>query len=307
MEMIGCGTALVTPFRSDGALDEFALHALVDWQIASGIGMLLACGSTGEAATLSKDEWLKVVRIVAEASGGRVPVWAGCTHNSTREAVTRAKEVSKLPGVSALLTANPYYNKPNQEGQYQHFKAIADAIKLPVVLYNVPGRTGANLEPMTVLRLAEEAPNIIAIKESSGNLPQITELICTLPARFRVYAGDDNLALATLALGAAGLVSVASNVIPTEMAGLVTAALGNDWAQARRLNRRYFRLVQALFWETNPGPVKAMLAMMGRITEAYRLPMVPVSAATRRNLQRLAGEMGLLVNAPQEEGDLRMY
>ncbi|HEY0796993.1 MAG TPA: 4-hydroxy-tetrahydrodipicolinate synthase [Acidisarcina sp.] len=307
MDFSGCGTALVTPFRPDGALDEFALHALVDWQIASGINMLLACGSTGEAATLTKEEWLKAIRIVAEASGGRVPVWAGCTHNSTREAAARAKDVAKVSGVTAILTANPYYNKPTQEGQYQHFRAIAEAVKLPVVLYNVPGRTGANLEPATVLRLAEDVPNIIGIKESSGNLPQITELTCILPARFRVYAGDDNLALATLALGASGLISVASNVIPSEMAALVAAALGSEWAHARRLNKRYFQLIQALFWETNPGPVKAMLAMMGRVTEAYRLPMVPVSATARRNLEKLAGEMGLLVNAPQEDGDLRTF
>lgn len=307
MDVTGCGTALVTPFRPDGSLDEFALHALVDWQIASGIGLLVACGSTGEAATLTRDEWLKVVRITVEASGGRVPVWAGCTHNSTREAVARARDVAKIVGLSTILTANPYYNKPTQEGQYQHFKAIAEAVSLPVVLYNVPGRTGANLEPATVLRLAEDVPNIQGIKESSGNLPQITELIHLLPARFKVYSGDDNVALSTIVLGAAGLISVASNVIPREMTDMVGAALAMDWPRARRLNRLYFRLMQALFWESNPGPVKAVLAMMGRISESYRLPMVPVSAVNRRNLERLAGELGLLINAPQEEGDPRMF
>lgn len=307
MDVAGCGTALVTPFRPDGSLDDFALHALVDWQIASGVGLLLACGSTGEAATLSTEEWLKTIRIVAEASGGRVPVWAGCTHNSTREAVARARKAAAIPGVAAILTANPYYSKPTQEGQYQHFRAIASAVNVPIVVYNVPGRTGANLEPATMLRLAEDAPNVAGIKESSGNLPQITELIHLLPRRVKVYAGDDNLALATLAVGAVGLISVASNVIPGEVSAMVAAALDGDWLVARRINRTYYRLIQALFWETNPGPVKAVLTMMGRISEAYRLPMVPVSAAVRRNLQRLAGELGLLVNAPQEEGDQRMF
>jgi 4-hydroxy-tetrahydrodipicolinate synthase len=305
MEVTYCGTALATPFCPDGSLDEPALRALVDWQIASGIGLLLACGSTGEAATLSTEEWLRVIRITAEAAKGRVPVWAGCSHNSTSEAVERAKAAAAIPGVSAILTANPYYNKPTQEGQYQHFKAIAAAVELPVVLYNVPGRTAANLEPATVARLAEAAPNIQAIKESSGNLPQITELIHRLPRSFSVYAGDDNIALASIAVGAIGLVSVASNVIPAEMASMIDAALTGDWPTARQFNRKYYRLIQGLFCETNPGPVKAMLAMMGRIGEAYRLPMVPVGPANRRNLERLAGELGLLIHAPQEDGDPR--
>ena len=306
MELTGCGTALVTPFRPDGELDEPALRALVDWQIASGIGWLLACGSTGEAATLSTEEWLRVIRITVEAAGGRAPVWAGCTHNSTREAVARAKQAAAIEGVSAILTANPYYNKPTQEGQYQHFKAIADAVTLPIVLYNVPGRTSANLEPATVLRLVNDAPNIAAIKESSGNLPQITELIHLLPSRVKVYAGDDNIALATIAVGAAGLISVASNVIPSELTAMVKAALSGDWPAARCVNRKYYRLIQALFWETNPGPVKAVLAMMGRIGEAYRLPIVPVSAATRSNLQKLIGELGLLGGSPQVDGEPRV-
>jgi 4-hydroxy-tetrahydrodipicolinate synthase len=311
MELTGCGTALVTPFRVDGSpqppIDEFSLHALVDWQIDSGIDFLVACGTTAETPTLTDDEWLRVIRIVADAAGGRVPVWAGCTHNATREAIAKAQAAAKVTGVTAILTANPYYNRPNQEGQFQHFKAVADAVKLPVALYNIPSRTGANLEPATIVRLAEVAPNIQAVKESSGSLGQITELIHALPRNFKVFAGDDPIALPVIAVGGAGLVSVASNEIPAEMAQMVKAALANDWTTARRINRKYFRLMQANFWETSPGPVKAVLAMMGHIAEAYRLPMVPVATATRRNLERLVGELGLLTYAPQEEGDLRTF
>jgi 4-hydroxy-tetrahydrodipicolinate synthase len=311
MELTGCGTALVTPFREDGGpqppIDEFSLHALVDWQIDSGIDFLVACGTTGETPTLNEEEWLRVIRIVAEAAGGRVPVWAGCTHNSTLEAVAKAKAAAQIRGVTAILTANPYYNRPTQEGQYQHFKAVGDAVKLPVVLYNIPSRTGANLEPATIARLVADTPNIQAVKESSGQLGQITELIHALPRGFKVFSGDDPIALPVIAVGGAGLISVASNEIPVEMAGMVKAALANEWDAARRINRKYFRLMQANFWETSPGPVKAVLAMMGRISEAYRLPMVPVATATRRNLERLVGELGLLAYAPQEDGDLRMF
>jgi 4-hydroxy-tetrahydrodipicolinate synthase len=311
MDLTGCGTALVTPFRADGSLeppiDEFSLHALVDWQIESGIDFLVACGTTAETPTLSDEEWLKVIRIVADAAGGRVPVWAGCTHNSTREAVAKAMAAAKITGVTAILTANPYYNRPTQEGQYQHFKAVADSVKLPVVLYNIPSRTGANLDPATIARLVADTRNIEAVKESSGQLGQITELIHSLPRGFKVFSGDDPIALPVISVGGAGLVSVASNEIPAEMARMVKAALVNDWDAARRINRKYFRLMQANFWETSPGPVKAVLAMMGRLAEIYRLPMVPVAATTRRNLERLVGELGLLTYAPQEEGDLRMF
>jgi 4-hydroxy-tetrahydrodipicolinate synthase len=307
MDLIGCGTALVTPFRADGAIDEQALYALVQWQIESGVDWLVACGTTAETPTLNDEEWLRVIRIVTEAAAGRVPVWAGCTHNSTREAVQRARIAAQVPGVTAILTANPYYNRPGQEGQYQHFKAIANAVNLPVVLYNIPGRTGTNLEPATVLRLIEDAPNIEGVKESSGNLPQITELITQAPRSFSVYAGDDNMALGVLGAGGTGLISVASNEIPAEMVLMVQAALTGDWPVARQINRKFYRLIQANFWETSPGPVKAVLAMMGRIEDHYRLPIVPVSGATRARLERLAGELGLLVHAPQEEGDLRMF
>jgi 4-hydroxy-tetrahydrodipicolinate synthase len=307
MELQGCGTAVVTPFRGDGSVDERGLYDLARWQVESGIDWLLACGTTGETPTLDEQEWLQTIRIVAEAAGGRVPVWAGCTQNATRQAVARARAAAQVPGVTAILSANPYYNKPTQEGQYEHFKAVATAVRLPVVLYNIPSRSAVNLEPATVLRLLDAAPNIEAIKESSGNLMQITELITHAPRSFRVYSGDDMMALGILGVGGAGLISVASNLIPAEMVEMVHAALGNDWETARRVNRKYFRLMQGLFKETSPGPVKAILAMMGKVGENYRLPMVPVSPATRAFLERMAGELGLLVHSPRPEGDLRMY
>lgn len=307
MNLQGCGTALVTPFRADGSIDERALYDLARWQVESGIGWLVACGTTAETPTLDDGEWLAVIRIITDAAQGRVPVWAGCSHNSTREATVRARVAAQVPGVTAILSANPWYNKPTQEGQFQHFGAVAQAVQLPVVLYNIPGRSAANLEPATVLRLIEAAPNIEAVKESSGNLVQITELITQAPKDFQVFSGDDGMTLGVIGVGGAGLVSVASNIIPAEMAEMVKAALGNEWAVARRINQKYFRLMQGLFKETSPGPAKAILAMMGKLEEQYRLPMVPVAPGTRAFLEKMAGELGLLVHAPKVEGDLHMY
>jgi 4-hydroxy-tetrahydrodipicolinate synthase len=307
MNLMGCGTALVTPFRGDGSVDEPALHALVNWQIDEGISFLVPCGTTGEAATLTEHEWLRVVEVVVGAAAGRVPVFAGCTHNSTREAVAKVERVAQIPGLTGILTANPYYNRPGQEGQYQHFLAIARAVGLPVILYNIPARTGTNLEPATVLRLSEEK-NIIGIKESSGSIAQIAELVNTLPRSFAVYAGDDAMALPAIAAGGCGLISVASNEIPGQMATMVGAALENDWATARRINRHYAKLMAANFMEPSPAPVKTVLALMGRINdEAVRLPMVKVSAVAHRKLERIAGELGLLMAAPAAGVDLRMF
>jgi 4-hydroxy-tetrahydrodipicolinate synthase len=306
MELMGCGTALITPFRKDGGVDEPALHALVNWQIESGIDFLVPCGTTGEASTLTEAEWLRVVELVVAATAGRVPVFAGCTHNATHEAVAKARKLAQVHGLTGILTANPYYNRPGQEGQYQHFKAIAEALDLPVLLYNIPGRTGANLEPATVLRLAE-LPNVIGIKESSGNLAQITELLTTAPRNFKVFAGDDGIALPVISLGGSGLISVASNAIPGQMSRMVGAALENDWVSARRINRQFFRLMQAHFWEPNPAPIKAVLSTLGRCEDVLRLPMVPVSPATRRKLECMIGELGLLVSVPQTGEDLRMF
>ena len=308
MELTGCGTAIVTPFRADGAIDETALWSLVNWQIDSGIDFIVACGSTGEAATLDEAEWLRAVRIVIDAAAGRVPVWAGCTHNSTRTLLRQAAMLRQVPGVDAVLSANPYYNKPTQEGQFQHFLALAKMVDpIPVCLYNVPGRTGVNLDPETVVRLAEAASNIVAIKEASGKLPQITELVHSLPSSFKVFSGDDNLALAAIGIGAQGLISVASNEIPAEMARMVGAALHDEWAEARELERRYGRLFEANFWESNPGPVKTILSFMGRASDTVRLPLVAPMPATRARLERLAGELGLLKFAPIPAGDMHTY
>jgi 4-hydroxy-tetrahydrodipicolinate synthase len=307
METTGCGTALVTPFRTDGSIDEAALRALVNWQIDSGIDFLVACGSTGEAATLDEDEWLLAVRLVVEAAAGRVPVWAGCTHNSTRVLVRQAAQLKKIRGLDAVLSANPYYNKPSQEGQFQHFLALAGTVDpLPVAVYNVPGRTAVNLEPETVVRLAAAAPNIQAVKEASGKLPQIAALVHSLPPGFKVFSGDDNLALASIGIGAQGLISVASNEAPAEVAAMIRAALRNNWPAAREIERNYMRLFEANFWESNPAPVKTVLNLMGRSTDVLRLPLVPPAPAVRTRLERLAGELGLLKYA-QPEGDLRMY
>jgi len=292
MELSGCGTALVTPFLADGAVDEASLVRLVNWQIESGINFLVPCGTTGEASTLNEAEWLRVVGITVDTAAGRVPVFGGCTHNATSEAVVRAKKLAKVPGLTGILTANPYYNRPGQEGQYQHFRAIAEAVALPVLLYNIPSRTGVNMEPATVLRLAEIG-NIVGIKESSGSIAQITELITQAPRGFAVLSGDDGMMLPVIALGGAGLVSVASNPIPAQMAQMVGAALAGDWAKARAINAKYLALMKAHFLEPSPAPVKAVLALMGRIEEKLRLPMVPVGAATRQKLEKLVSELGL--------------
>jgi 4-hydroxy-tetrahydrodipicolinate synthase len=295
METTGCGTAIVTPFRADGSIDEAALKALVNWQIESGIDILVACGSTGEASTLDEDEWLKTVSLVVETSAGRVPVWAGCTQNNTRTLVRLASKLKQVSGLGAVLSANPYYNKPSQEGQFQHFLALAQTVApLPVVIYNIPGRTSVNLDPATVLRLAEAATNIQAIKESSGKLPQIAELVHLLPASFKVFSGDDNMALGSIGVGAKGLISVASNEIPAEMSRMIHAALSNNWAEAQELERRYAKLIDANFWDSNPSPVKTVLSLMGRCTDHVRLPLVPSPAATRQRLEQVAREYGLL-------------
>jgi 4-hydroxy-tetrahydrodipicolinate synthase len=293
MELSGCGTALVTPFGADGAVDEAAFVRLVEWQIESGINFLIPCGTTGEASTLSEEEWLRVVELTVKTAAGRVPVFGGCTHNATSEAVARAKRLAKTPGLTGILTANPYYNRPGQEGQYQHFRAIAEAVEMPILLYNIPSRTGVNLEPATVLRLAE-IRNIIGIKESSGSVAQITELITQAPSGFKVLSGDDGMTLPVLALGGVGLVSVASNAIPAQMAKMVGAALAGDWPTARAINCKYAALMKAHFSEPSPAPVKAVLALMGRIEERLRLPMVPVTAATRQKLEAMLGELELL-------------
>jgi 4-hydroxy-tetrahydrodipicolinate synthase len=235
-----------------------------------------------------------VIDVTFEVAAGRVPIMAGATSNSTHDAVEKAKEVASRPGVDAILTASPYYNKPTQEGQYRHFKAIAEAAgDKPIVLYNVPGRTGANLEPATLARLAE-IPNIVGVKEASGNMAQIAEVINAVPETFLVFSGDDAVTLPVIALGGVGIISVASNEIPHEMASMTRAALDNDWSTARSIHRKYLSLMLGNFIESSPMPVKAVLAMMGKIEENYRLPMLPMRRDTRAKLQKIAAEVGLI-------------
>jgi 4-hydroxy-tetrahydrodipicolinate synthase len=293
MNLQGCGTALITPFKNDQSIDEKALRALVEWQISSGIHFLVPCGTTGETPTLSTDEWLRVIDITVEVAAGRVPIVAGATSNCTYDAVEKAKELSRRKGVTAILTASPYYNKPTQEGQYQHFKAIAEAVDKPIILYSVVGRTAANIEPATLGRLAK-IPNIAGVKEASGNIGQIAEVFNHVPESFLVFSGDDAVTLPVIALGGVGIISVCSNEIPREMSELTAAALSNDWVKARRIQRQYLKLMQANFIESNPMPAKCVLAMMGRIEEVLRLPMLPVKPETRSKLEKIAAEVGLL-------------
>ena len=296
MQLRGCGTALVTTFHQDGSLDEQALRNLVSWQIESGIDFLVPCGTTGETPTLSHDEWLRVIDITIEVGGGRVPIVAGASSNSTHDAVAKAQELSARAGVDAILTASPYYNKPTQEGQFQHFKAIAEAAGKPIILYNVPSRTGVNLEPNTIARL-QEFPNVAGVKEASGNLTQVAEICAAAKAEFSILSGDDATTLPVISVGGVGVISVAANEIPAEMTAMTRAALSNDWETARQLLRKYLPLMQANFIESSPMPLKALLAMMGRIEEAYRLPLVAVRRDTRSKLQRLGAELGLIAKA----------
>jgi 4-hydroxy-tetrahydrodipicolinate synthase len=303
MQLRGCGTALVTPFRQDETIDETALRNLVNWQIESGIDFLVPCGTTGETPTLSHDEWRRVIEITIEVGAGRVPILAGATSNATHEAVAKAKELAAIAGVDAVLTASPYYNKPTQEGQYRHFRAIAEAIDKPIILYNVPGRTSANLEPGTVARLAA-VPNIVGVKEASGNMSQIAEVCNVVPENFLVFSGDDAITLPVIALGGVGIISVASNEIPHEMAEMTRAALHNDWETARRIHRKYLTLMQTNFIESSPLPVKAVLAMMGKIEEVYRLPLLPMRRDTRSRLQKVAMEAGVVSKAAAPAADV---
>jgi 4-hydroxy-tetrahydrodipicolinate synthase len=293
LQLRGCGTALVTPFSQDGAVDETALRNLIAWQVESGIDFLVPCGTTGETPTLTHDEWLRVIDVTIEVVAGRVPIVAGATSNSTQDAVAKAKEVAALPGVNAILTASPYYNKPTQEGQYRHFRAIAEAVDKPIILYNVPGRTSANLEPATLARLSEVA-NIVGVKEASGNMTQIAEVLNSVPESFLVLSGDDAVTLPVIALGGVGIISVASNEIPREMSEMTRAALNNDWTTARTIHRKYLPLMLANFIESSPLPVKAVLAMMGKIEEVYRLPLLPMRRDTRSKLQKIVIDAGLI-------------
>ena len=279
----GCGTALVTPFTTDGAVDYPALRALVDWQIAEGIDFLVVCGSTGEAQTLVTAERERVVAAVTEVAAGRVPVMAGATSNDTAFAVDEARRMCRI-GIDYVLSATPYYNRPSQDGLYRHFMAVADASSKPVCLYNVPGRTAVNLHPATALKLATHT-NVMGIKEASGDLKQVMEILRQRPAGFAVLSGDDWLTMPVIGAGGDGLVSVVSNQVPAAMTALVHLLLSGDLEKARSWHYRLMPLMDANFLETNPAPAKAALHLMGRIHDVLRLPLLPVSDATREALR----------------------
>jgi 4-hydroxy-tetrahydrodipicolinate synthase len=293
--MRGCATALVTPFGSNGEVDEGRVRALAERQVAGGVRVLVPCGTTGESVTMSEEEDQLVIRGAVEVAHARgAHVIAGASSNSTATAV-RYSQAARDAGADAILSVAPYYNKPTQDGLYAHFRAIAEAIApLPVVLYNVPGRTSSNIAAPTVLRLAREVENIVAVKEASGNLGQIMEILRGRPRGFRVLSGDDAMTLAMIALGADGLVSVASNEAPAEMSRMVEAALEGSWDEARELHYKLLPLMDVNFVETSPGPVKAAMKMMGLLEEELRLPLVRVGEKTRERVREVLVEVGLL-------------
>ena len=288
----GCGTAMVTPFRKDGSLDEDAFRRLVRWQVESGIHFLVPCGTTGESPTLSHQEHLRVVEITLEEAKGKVPILAGCGGYSTSEIVGLARELEAME-VEGLLSVTPYYNKPMPEGLYQHYSAIAAATRLPIVVYNVPSRTGTNITPATLARLAS-IDNVVGVKEASGDIGQMAEIFQVVPKTFSVLSGDDSVTLALMALGGVGVISVASNEIPAEMSQLCEACAKGDFERAREIHRRYHALMEVNFIESSPGPVKAALAMMGRIELAYRLPMVPPGPENQAKIEKVLTGVGLV-------------
>jgi 4-hydroxy-tetrahydrodipicolinate synthase len=292
VDIRGCGTALVTPFRKDGSLDLDALRRLVQFQLRAGIDFLVPCGTTGETPTLEHAEYVAVVRTVVQEVAGKVPVIAGVGGNNTRKVIDLAAEVRGL-GVQGILSVTPYYNKPTQEGLYQHFQAMAESTDLPIIVYNVPARTSSNIEPLTVTRLSK-IPNIIGIKEASGSIVQQMEVLAAVPPGFRVLSGDDSFTFPLMALGGVGIISVISNEIPGEMTRLAHLLLEGRIEAARQLHFSLLPLMQVNFIETNPIPVKAALAMMGMIEEVYRLPLVPMKSENRAKLERVLAAQGLL-------------
>jgi len=291
----GCATALVTPFRADLSLDESAMRRLVRRQIDAGINFLVPCGTTGESPTLTHEEHLRVVAITIEEAKGKVPVLAGAGGYNTREVIELAQTLERM-GADGILSVTPYYNKPTQEGLFQHYRAIADSTPLPIVVYNVPGRTGVNVEPATLARMAE-IPNIVAVKEASGNVSQMCEVVRAVPSGFIVLSGDDALTLPLMAVGGHGIVSVASNEIPGDMARMVEAAERNDFAAARAIHARILPLMSINFIESNPQPVKAAMAAMGLVEEVFRLPMVSPKPESKEKINKVLKELGLLKGA----------
>jgi len=291
----GVGTALVTPFTKSGAVDEAGVKRLARRQIDAGVHFLVPCGTTGETPTLSEDERRRVVELVVEEANGQVPVMAGAGGYDTRE-VVHAAEQMRQAGATGLLSVTPYYNKPTPEGLFQHFSAIADATDLPILLYNVPGRTGVNMDAATVARLAT-IPRIIGVKEASGNIQQMAEILRAVPAEFQVLSGDDAITLPLMAIGGRGIISVASNAIPAEMAQMVEAAERGDYQAARSMHQRLLPFLLVNFVESNPGPVKFAMAAMGLCEEVYRLPMVSPRQASKDKVLSVLAELGLKATA----------
>jgi 4-hydroxy-tetrahydrodipicolinate synthase len=292
----GCGTALVTPFRRDLSLDEATLRKLIRRQIEAGIDFLVPCGTTGESPTLNRAEHLRVVEIAIEEAHGEVPVLGGAGGYNTHEVIELARELERL-GADGILSVTPYYNKPTQEGIYQHYKAIAEAIGIPIVVYSVQGRTGINVEPATLARLAR-LERIVGVKEASGNVAQIATIVNEVPPAFNVLSGDDSVTIAVMALGGRGVISTVGNEIPGEMSRLAQACLRGDFETARAIQRRYLALMNVNFVESNPIPVKAAMGLMGLLDPVYRLPLVPPSAASLAKIERVLESTGLLEKAP---------
>jgi 4-hydroxy-tetrahydrodipicolinate synthase len=290
----GCGTALVTPFRRDQSLDEATLRKLVRRQIDAGINFLVPCGTTGENPTLTRAEHLRVVEITIAQAGGKVPVLAGAGGYSTQEVIELAREVERL-GANGILSVTPYYNKPTQEGLYQHFKAIAEAVHIPIVIYSVQGRTGVNVEPATLARLAK-IENIVGVKEASGNITQMANVIQRVPQTFNVLSGDDAITLPLAALGGRGVISVVSNQIPGEMTELTRLCLAGDFTRARELQRKYLPLMEINFIESNPIPVKAAMGLMKLLEPVYRLPMCPPKPENLARIEKVLDSVGLLAD-----------
>jgi 4-hydroxy-tetrahydrodipicolinate synthase len=292
----GCGTALVTPFRGDGSLDEAAVSRLAKRQIDAGVHFLVPCGTTGEVPTLTDAEQVRIVQLVAAEAKGRVPVLAGAGGYNTQEVIHAALRLRDA-GADGILSVTPYYNKPTPEGLYQHYRAIAEAVALPIVVYNVPGRTGCNVDPATLVRLAA-VPNIVGVKEASGNVTQMCEICASVPADFIVLSGDDALTLPLMAVGGRGIISVASNEIPAEMSRLVELAERGDFAGARALHQRLMPLLQVNFIESNPIPVKSAMATLGLLEEVYRLPMVPPRPASKQKIEAVLQSLGISGGVP---------
>ena len=295
--MRGCATALVTPFNGDGSVDEARMRNLVDRQINGGVRLLVPCGTTGESATMTEEEDARVIGLTIEVARGRARVIAGAGSNATASAIEYSKRARDL-GADAVLQVAPWYNKPTQEGLYAHFRAIAEAVpETPIMLYNVPGRTSSNIAAQTTLRLARDCENIVAVKEASGNLTQIMEILRERPENFCVLSGDDGVTLPLIALGAEGIVSVASNEIPELMSRMTNLALEDKWNEARELHYRILPLMEINFIESSPGPVKAAMAMMGLLEENFRLPLVPITEKSRARVHEVIAELGLLESA----------